>query len=107
MEFPEALAAMHQPVRLRLMALLFQRGDVGFAAACVALDATPGNLDAHAKRLEQAGLLAVRRELLRGGFEVRYRITAQGRAKFKEYLSWLEEFVRTARTPEPADPTRA
>jgi DNA-binding MarR family transcriptional regulator len=95
MDPPEDVHLLHQPVRLRLMALLFQRGDVGFTAACQALGTTPGNLDAHARRLEAHGMLAVRKELLRSGFEVRYRITPVGRARFKEYLVWLQAFVQS------------
>ncbi|MCA1811543.1 MAG: transcriptional regulator [Halobacteriales archaeon] len=97
MDLPEALEVLHQPVRLRLMALLHARGDVGAAGAREALGATAGNLDAHARRLEEAGFLAARKELLRSGFEARYRITPAGRAAFEAYLAWLEEFLAKAR----------
>jgi DNA-binding MarR family transcriptional regulator len=84
-------------VRLRLMALLHARGDVGAAGARAALGVTVGNLDAHARRLEEAGLLVARKELLRSGFAARYRITPAGREAFGAYLAWLEAFLREAR----------
>jgi DNA-binding MarR family transcriptional regulator len=97
MDLPEALQVLHQPVRLRLMALLHARGDVGAAGARGVLGATAGNLDAHARRLEEAGFLVARKELLRSGFEARYRITPKGREVFEAYLAWLEAFLREAR----------
>lgn len=100
---PPALEVIHQPARLRLMALLYERGDVGAAGARDALGLTPGNLDAHARKLEEAGHVEARKALLRSGFEARYRITAHGKAAFDAYLAWLEEFVRGVkgpRTPE-------
>jgi DNA-binding MarR family transcriptional regulator len=99
MELPANLEVLHQPVRLRLMALLFQRGDVGFAAARDALELTPGNLDGHAKRLAEAGFLELRRALLRTGFETRYRITRSGREAFEAYLDWLAAFIASTRPP--------
>lgn len=97
MTVPPELEAVHQPARLRLMALLFQQGDVGAAAARDATGLTPGNLDAHAKRLAETGLLEARRALTRDGFEVRYRITASGMATMKAYIDWLEAFAKSLR----------
>jgi DNA-binding MarR family transcriptional regulator len=104
-DLPEHLHLLHQPVRLRLMSLLYQRGEVGLSAACDALGTTPGNLDAHARRLELGGLVGARKELLRTGFAVRYRMTLSGRQAFQEYLVWLESVVKAARTPGSMDPT--
>ena len=81
------------------MALLYEHGDIGASAARAALDLTPGNLDAHARRLEEAGFAASRKALLRGGFEARFRITDEGRVAFAAYLTWLEEFVRVVKGP--------
>lgn len=93
MNLPDELAILHQPVRLRLMALLFKHRDVGFTAARDALAVTDGNLATHAKRLEEAGYLAARRALTRDGFEVRYRITEAGATAFRAYLDQLRQFL--------------
>jgi len=79
------------------MALLYRRGDVGAAAGRATLDMTAGNLDAHGRRLAEAGWLQVRKVLLRSGFEVRYRMTPAGRLAFEAYLAWLEAFLVDAR----------
>lgn len=89
-----ALEVIHQPQRLRLMALLYKHRDIGFAATRDALGLTDGNLASHATRLEDAGYLRGRRVLLRDGFELRYRITPQGSAAFRAYLDALREFLQ-------------
>lgn len=93
------LELIHQPARLKVMALLHRRGDVGASAARAALGLTAGNLDAHARRLAEAGLVEVRRVLTRDGFEARYRITRRGVAAFVAYLEWLAGFLADAAGP--------
>lgn len=107
---PEGLEIIHQPARLALMTLLYQRGDVGAAAARGSTGLTAGNLDSHAKRLGDAGLLEARKALTRDGFEVRYRLTPAGLSAMTAYLEWLERFaagLKTARTRVAADPAPA
>ena|ERR1041385_7190427 len=109
MLLPEEFTVIHQPARLQLMTLLYRHGDVGFTESQKALGMTPGNLDAHHRRLGEAGLLQSRKVLLRGGFEVRLRITPEGLRLFESYLGWLESFLATAkptgsRSPGSADP---
>jgi DNA-binding MarR family transcriptional regulator len=93
MDLPDRLAVLHQPVRLRLMALLYRRRDVAFTAARAALGLTDGNLATHARRLEEAGYLEARRVLSGGRFEVRHRITAAGSQAFADYLAELRRFL--------------
>lgn len=97
MELPDALTILHQPVRLRIMTLLYRQGDVGFAVARKALDITPGNLDAHSKRLAEEGLLDSRRVLIGDRFEVRLFITLTGTRRYAAYLDVLETFLASAR----------
>ncbi|HUR26366.1 MAG TPA: transcriptional regulator [Candidatus Thermoplasmatota archaeon] len=106
MLLPEGLEVIHQPARLALMTLLYQRGDVGASAARAATGLTPGNLDSHAKRLVELGFVQARKTLTREGFEARYRITAKGVGAMREYLGWLEGFALRLRRPagEPSSP---
>lgn len=97
MDLPDDLAIIHQPVRLKMMTLLYREGDVGFTEAHKALGLTPGNLDAHAKKLAEAGLAESRRALMRDHFEVRLRPTPEGVRRFEAYLRFLEEFLRATR----------
>lgn len=99
MDIPPEAEPIHQPVRLKVMTLLYRHGDVGFTEAQKTLGLTPGNLDAHAKRLDAAGLLSARRVLVRDHFEARLRITPAGTAAFEAYLAWLEAFLAAAQKP--------
>lgn len=99
---PEGLQVIHQPARLALMTVLYRHGDVGAAAAREATGLTPGNLDSHAKRLAEDGLLEARKVLTKDGFEARYRILPAGLAAMEAYLRWLEEYaagLRAGRSP--------
>lgn len=99
---PAGLEVIHQPGRLAVMTILYQRGDVGAAAAREATGLTAGNLDSHARRLAEAGLLEGRKVLTRDGFEARYRILPAGIAAMESYLAWLETFaagLKASRSP--------
>jgi DNA-binding MarR family transcriptional regulator len=96
-ELPPELQIIHEPVRLRIMSLLYRQNDVGFAALRERLDITPGNLASHAQKLVSSGLLDSRNALTRSGFEKRFQITAVGIQRFEEYLQSIETFLRTAR----------
>ncbi len=93
MDIPKELEVIHQPVRLKVMTLLYKHGDVGFTEAHKTLELTPGNLDAHTKTLQKAGLAESRRVLMKDHFEVRLRITREGSAAFQAYLAKLQEFL--------------
>jgi DNA-binding MarR family transcriptional regulator len=94
---PADLEIIHQPARLKLMTLLYRHGDVGFTEAQRSLDLTPGNLDAHQRKLAGEGLLEARKALLRTGFEVRLKLTPAGADRFQAYLDWLDSFMAAAR----------
>ncbi len=81
------------------MTLLYQLGDVGAAAARETTGLTAGNLDSHARRLCEAGLVESRKVLLRSGFEARYKITREGTRTMEAYLTWLESLVADLRVP--------
>ncbi|MHB8634688.1 MAG: transcriptional regulator [Thermoplasmatota archaeon] len=94
MEFPLGeWQLIHQPVRLRIMALLYKQRDVGFAEGRDALEITGGNLAFHAKTLADAGLVEQRIVLCPYGFETRIKITATGSERFRAYLAALREFL--------------
>lgn len=86
---PDELAIIHQPTRLTIMAMLAKHRDVGFAAMRDALELTDGNLQSHAKRLEDAGLIESRRALGATGVVVRYAITRAGDEALGAYRRWL------------------
>lgn len=103
------LRIIHEPTRLRILGMLYRETDLGFTALRNELNLTAGNLASHASRLEEAGFVRSRDALMRGGFEKRYQITAQGLETFERYLATLEAFASEARSsglqpvaPQPA-----
>lgn len=80
---------LHQPTRLRIMAVVCRFRDVGFADVRDHLGLTDGNMGSHATRLEAEGLVEARRALGRTGIVVRYRATAEGDRRMAAYRRWL------------------
>ncbi len=94
MDLDDAGRLIHQPTRLRIMALLYRRRDLAYVTVRDALGLTDGNLASHVKRLEAAGLMESRRVLLgREGFQLRYRVTVEGSAAFRRYLRALQDVL--------------
>lgn len=93
MDLPPELLVIHQPVRLRIMGLLYTHRDLPFTQVRDHLGLTDGNLASHAKKLESAGYVEGRRVLLKTGFEMRYRITRDGADAFRHYLATLRGFL--------------
>lgn len=91
MDIPDDLRVIHQPTRLRILALVCRHRDVGFADVRDHLGLTDGNLGSHTVRLEEAGFLESRRSLGRTGVMVRYRPTSEGDAAMERYRAWLVE----------------
>ncbi len=96
----------HQPARLRIMGLVYKHRDVAFTRVRDLLGLTDGNLASHANRLAEAGYLEARRVLERHGFELRYRITAEGSRAFREYLATLRGFLDAVEEEAPAASTK-
>jgi DNA-binding MarR family transcriptional regulator len=66
---------------------------------------TDGNLSRHVSVLQEAGLVEVTKGFERNRPQTRVRITAEGRARFLEYLEVLDRVVREAAAAarSPAD----
>lgn len=93
MALPELDPVIHQATRLRIMALLYRNRYVAFTWARNVLGLTDGNLDTHAKKLEEAGYIKRGRVLAPGGFQVRLKITPEGDAAFHAYLEGLRGYL--------------
>ena len=89
----DAQALLEQPTRLRVMGLLYRHRDLAARDIREHLGLTDGNLASHAARLGEAGLLEARNALSPRGFEVRYRITAQGSAAMRATLDRLRSLI--------------
>ncbi len=95
MFLPKDLEPLEQTSRLKIMALLYRRGDVNTRDALDSLKMTAGNLDSHARRLQAIGWLDARKSLTSNGFCHRLRITGKGQKEFRRYLGIVKEFLES------------
>ncbi|WP_423067251.1 transcriptional regulator [Devosia sp. CN2-171] len=101
---------MHEKARLGILTSLAGHPEgLSFNDLLRLCGLTQGNMSRHLSVLEEAGLVAISK-----GFEARrprtdIRLTAEGRRRFLDYLSVLEQVIRDASAkiePTPAKPAR-
>ncbi len=86
-------ALIHERVRLAILCALAVSEPLTFGDLMAQLGTTAGNLSVHARKLEEAGLLACKK-----GFDGRvprteFKITARGRRALERYLAHMEALV--------------
>ncbi len=89
---------IHQPVRLRIMAVLAALEDgneVDFIYLRDLLKVTDGNLGAHLRKLEEAGYIAVNKVFVERKPRTYLSITGQGRKVFQEHVAALESILKS------------
>lgn len=101
MALPALDPVIHQPTRLRIMALLYRNRVAAFTWVRDTLGLTDGNLDTHAAKLEAAGYVKRGRALELGGFQVKMKITPEGDAAFRAYLEGLRAYLNLGPRPPP------
>jgi len=90
---------IHQPVRLRIMALLTALPpnlQVTFNAIKDALDLTDGNLGAHLHKLEEAGYVTITKTFVNKKPQTYVEITEAGRQAFTEHSTALREILESS-----------
>ena len=84
---------LHQPVRTRIVAWLSSHGESTFTEIKELLAVTDGNLEAHLKKLIQAKYVEKRRQVGFGRPQTFYRLSENGRKKFKLYVHHLHKLL--------------
>jgi DNA-binding MarR family transcriptional regulator len=102
---------IHEKARLGIMTSLVTHKDgLLFADLRHLCALTDGNLSRHLAILQEAGLVAIEKGYRANRPQTRVRITAEGRARYLEYLDVLEQVVRdaaaAARDENPLPPGR-
>ncbi|MEO6890413.1 MAG: transcriptional regulator [Ktedonobacteraceae bacterium] len=93
---------IHQPVRLRIMAVLNtfpSKLQVTFSYMKDALGLTDGNLGAHLHKLEEAGYVAITKTFVRNKPQTYIEITEFGREAFAEHSAALREILESSQHP--------
>ena len=85
----------HDRIRLGAMSMLaIARDGISFSELVHELDVTRGNLSAHMKALESAGLVEIKKEFVDNKPRTTYYITDDGSKAFNDYLDLLERIVK-------------
>jgi len=81
---------IHEPVRLRIMAILsgVDRADFKFMLSTLGL--SKGNFASHVDKLERAGYVEVHKSFLGKVPHTEYRLTATGRSALESYWASLD-----------------
>lgn len=89
---------IHQPVRLRVMAVLVtleSGSEVDFTYLRDLLNVSDGNLGAHLRKLEEAGYIAVSKTFVERKPRTYIAATDAGRKVFKEHVAALESILKS------------
>lgn len=98
---PELNEVIHQPARLRIMAMLAAvpaDRQITFSFLKAACDLTDGNLGAHLHRLEQAGYVTITKAFVRQKPQTYVEITEAGRAAFEAHRVALQAILANDET---------
>jgi DNA-binding MarR family transcriptional regulator len=89
---------IHQPVRLRIMAMLATlppEMQVTFNSVKDTLKLTDGNLGAHLHKLEEADYITITKTFVRNKPQTYIEITRSGRQAFAEHSAALREILES------------
>jgi len=88
---------IHQPVRLRIMAVLVTLGaeeEVDFSYLRDLLEVTDGNLGAHLRKLEETGYILINKEFVERKPRTFISASPEGRKVFNEHVAALESILK-------------
>jgi DNA-binding MarR family transcriptional regulator len=88
---------IHERLRLGIVSALAVNGSMTFTDLRTLLNATDGNLSAHARRLEEAGYIVCRKSFEGRIPRTDYELTPQGRRELEAYLDHMEALIRATR----------
>ncbi|HLN57862.1 MAG TPA: transcriptional regulator [Thermoanaerobaculia bacterium] len=86
-------------MRLAIVSALAANESLSFNELKKLLGTTDGNLSVHARKLEDAGYVALSKSFENRMPRTEYRLTPAGRRAFERYLRHLEALVRGALRP--------
>jgi DNA-binding HxlR family transcriptional regulator len=88
---------VYERVRLGIMSALAVNEQLSFAELKSLFEVSDGNLSAHARKLEDAGLIACTKSFEARRPKSEYRLTATGRKALHRYLEHIEAVIRATR----------
>ena len=94
---PDLDRVIHERVRLGMVSALAVNESLSFTDLKRLMNTTDGNLSVHARRLEEAGYIAVAKSFEGRVPRTEFRLTAAGRRALERYLDHMEALIRATR----------
>lgn len=89
---------LHHRLRLGIASALAGAGAMTFVELRDLLKTSDGNLSVHARKLEEAGLVACAKSFADRRPRTDYRLTAAGHSALRRYLDHMEALIASARS---------
>ena len=89
---------IHERLRLGIISALAANESLTFSELKNLMSTTDGNLSVHARKLEDAGYIAVTKYFEGRLPKTEYKLTAAGRRALESYLSHMETLIQQMRT---------
>ena len=94
---PDLDRVIHERLRLGIVSALAVNDSLSFTDLKRIVNTTDGNLSVHARRLEDAGYLSVKKSFEGRVPRTEFRLTAEGRRALERYLDHMEALIRATR----------
>ena len=88
---------IHERVRLGIVSALAVNESLSFNALKALMGTTDGNLSVHARKLEEAKVIACVKSFDGRTPRTEYSLTAAGKRSFERYLDHMEALIRSVR----------
>jgi DNA-binding MarR family transcriptional regulator len=92
---------IHERLRLAIVSTLAAHPSLTFTELKARLGMTDGNLNVHARRLQDVGYVDVRKSVVQRVSRTEYRLTPAGWRALERYLTYLETLIATVRAQLP------
>jgi DNA-binding MarR family transcriptional regulator len=94
---PDLDRVIHERLRLGIVSALAVNESLTFTDLKRITNTTDGNLSVHARRLEEAGYVAVKKSFEGRVPRTEFQLTADGRRALERYLDHMEALIRATR----------
>jgi DNA-binding MarR family transcriptional regulator len=84
---------IHEPARLKIIALLYVVESADFLFIMRQTDLTYGNLSSHMSKLEDAGYIEIVKDFIGRKPHTMLRLTAKGQAAFEKYRKQMKQLI--------------
>ena len=85
---------IHERMRLGIISALAANDTLSFTDLKSLLNTTDGNISVHARKLEDAGYLTVKKSFVGRTPLTEYKITKAGRKALEQYLNHMEALIK-------------